>query len=134
MRISDWSSDVCSSDLFTSSMQFSHMSEPWAHEPGGIGGGAELVSKLEKAARRRGVRILTSTRARRLVRNEKGRVVGVEVSQADDTRVLRAHKAVVLTRCGLTRNPELIEHYGRPRPQPTPPPPGARSMGDPKRS
>src|SRR3546814_18735872 len=105
------------------------MGGPWAQEPGGIGGGAELVSKLEKAAGRRGVRILTSTRARRLVRNEKGRVVGVEVSQADDTRVLRAHKAVVLTSGGFTRNPELIEQYGSPGAQHITPLKGLGSLG-----
>src|SRR3546814_7054588 len=106
------------------------MGEPGAQERGRIGGGAELRSKLEKAARRRGGRILTSTRGRRLVRNEKGRVVGVEVSQADDTRVLRAHKAVVLTSGGFTRNPELIEQYGRPGAQHITPLTGLGSLGD----
>ncbi len=115
---------------FISTMQFSHMSKPWAHEPGGIGGGAELVMKLEKAARRRGVKILTSTRARGLLRNEKGRVVGVEISRDGRRSVLRARRAVVLTCGGFTRNPELIEQYGRAGAEKITPLTGAGSLGD----
>ncbi len=115
---------------FIGTMHFSHMSKPWAHEPGGIGGGAELVLKLEKAAKRRGVKILASTRARRLVLNEQGRVTGVEVSQDGSINVLRARRAVVLTTGGFTRNPELIKEHGKAGAEKITPLTGPGSLGD----
>lgn len=115
---------------FVSTMQFSHMSQPWAHEPGGIGGGAELVLQLEKAAKRRGVQILTSARARALVRNAKGRVVGVSLLHDNITYTFSARKAVVLASGGFTRNLDLIRQYGRPDTEKITPLTGLGSLGD----
>ena len=99
---------------FVATMKFSHMSRAWAHEPGGIGGGAEIVSRLESAAKRRGVETLVSTRAQGLLHGDNGRVIGITVSTAGGTENYKARKAVVLASGGFTRNRDLIKRYGRP--------------------
>lgn len=99
--------------VFVGTMQFSHMSRPWAHEPGGIGGGAEIIRRLEQAAIRREVEFRPSTRAVALVVNAAGRVMGVVAQTGSGLETFRAHKAVVVATGGFTRNRDLIERYGR---------------------
>lgn len=98
---------------FVGTMQFAHMSRPWAHEPGGIGGGAEIVACLERAAVRREVRIVLASRAVSLLQDGTGRVIGVAADGPAGRLNYRARKAVVLASGGFTRNPELIRQYGR---------------------
>lgn len=98
---------------FVDTMQFAHMSRPWAHEPGGIGGGAEIIAKLESAAQRRGVDIRVASRATALIRNAAGRIIGVVAESQDRRTTFRARKAVILATGGFTRNLDLIRQYGR---------------------
>jgi len=111
-------------------MQFAHMSAPWAHEPGGMGGGAEIVTRLERAAVKRGAKLQTSTRGAALIRSETGRVVGVTADCAGETRAYMARRAVVLATGGFTRNPDLIRGYGRPEAEHLIPVTGSGSRGD----
>lgn len=115
---------------FVRTFQFAHMSKPWAHELSGerMGGGAEIVTALEAAARERGVEIVTSTRARRLV-VENEHIAGV-VAERDGQAVTYRSRAVLLASGGFTRNPELIRNFGRPGSDAILPITGAGSRGD----
>jgi fumarate reductase flavoprotein subunit len=100
---------------FVRTFQFAHMSKPWAHELSGddMGGGAEIVTRLEAAARERGVRIMTSTRVRRLTTKD-GRVTGVLAERDGVEAAFAARRGVILATGGFTRNAELIRNFGRP--------------------
>lgn len=117
---------------FAGTFQFAHMRRPWAHEikSDDLHGGAELGLRLERAARDRGVAIVTSTRARRLVWDRTGRVVGVKVETPAGTVEIDAPSGVVLASGGFTRNPDLIHNYGPPGTEAILPITGAGSLGD----
>jgi fumarate reductase flavoprotein subunit len=101
---------------FAGTFQFAHMHQAWGHEIAGSGvhGGAELGRLLEIAARERGISIMTRSRARRLLRDEQGRVDTVMVDTPAGTLRFAATRAVVLASGGFTRNLALIRNHGRP--------------------
>lgn len=116
---------------FVRTFQFAHMSRPWAHELDGdlMAGGAQIVTHLEAAARARGVRFATSTRAIRLV-VEAGRVCGIVARRGGRRLVVRAGRGVVLASGGFTRSAELIRNFGRPGCERIMPLTGSGSRGD----
>lgn len=63
------------------------------------GAGPELYAALRGAVERTSATVLWETPARRLVQDEGGRVVGVEVATPEGTRRVRATRGVILT-CG----------------------------------
>lgn len=115
---------------FVRTFRFAHMSRPWAHELSGdeMAGGAEIVTRLEAAARARGVRVETGARVRRVLMDGP-RVGGVEYEGASGTRHIRA-AAVVIASGGFTRNPDLIRNFGRPGAEGILPLTGQGSRGD----
>lgn len=115
---------------FIRTFQFAHMSKPWAHELSGehMGGGAEIVTALEAATRKKGVEIATSTRATRLI-IERGRVTGV-VAQRGNRQVQYSAGSVLLASGGFTRNDDLIRNFGRPGADAILPMTGEGSRGD----
>lgn len=118
---------------FVRTKQFAYMSRPWAHElpTGELGGGAQIVRALEAAARARGVRIQTGTRARRLRVDDSGRVTGVVMEEiAGRSSLVSAGAAVVVTTGGFTRNRHLIRTFGRPGTEQLFPITGPGSEGD----
>lgn len=117
---------------FVRTFQFAHMRRPWGHEvkSESLHGGAELGNRLEMAARSRGVRIVTSARARRLTWDSTGRVTGVVVEHPGGISEIEAGSAVVLCSGGFTRNPYLIRNYGPPGTEAIFPITGAGSLGD----
>ncbi|TKT75716.1 FAD-dependent oxidoreductase [Aquamicrobium sp. LC103] len=116
---------------FVRAFRFAHMSRPWAHELSGdeMSGGAEIVTRLEAAARARGVRIETDARVRRLL-IEAGRVTGVNFERDDETHRCMATRGVVLATGGFTRSRELIRNFGRPGSESILPLTGQGSRGD----
>lgn len=116
---------------FVRTFRFAHMSKPWAHELSGdeMGGGAEIVTKLEVAARTRGVRIETGVRASRLTA-EHGRVTGVLARRSGWELAWRARRGVVIASGGFTRSPELTRNFGRPGAENILPLTGQGSRGD----
>jgi 3-oxosteroid 1-dehydrogenase len=75
-------------------------------------GGRVAVRTLTAAARRDGVEIRTGHRVQRVVRDEGGRVVGVEATTADGaTRRVQARKAVIFATGGFTHDPELRQNF-----------------------
>lgn len=116
---------------FVRTFRFAHMSRPWAHELSGeeMAGGAEIVTRLETAARERGVRIETGARARRILM-DGSRIGAVEYEGASGTRRIRAANGVVIATGGFTRSPELIRNFGRPGAEGILPLTGQGSRGD----
>src|SRR3546814_3158399 len=84
MRISDWSSDVCSSDLFD-----------------------QLVEAVDAEPN---IRPFFAHRAQRLI-EEDGRIVGVLCDAGDEAITFRARKGVVLSCGGFEQTEEMILNH-----------------------
>jgi 3-oxosteroid 1-dehydrogenase len=82
-------------------------------EDGTMGGGVDMMAQLGAALRKRNIPILLNHRAMRLVKNDEGRVVGVEAESAGQEVSLRARKAVVFATGGYVHNPEFVAKYQR---------------------
>lgn len=80
---------------------------------GGAGLGPELIEQLTAAARRGGVEIELSHRARSLLRTPKGEVVGVEAEVASLRRRIEARRGVVFASGGFTHAPDLALEFLR---------------------
>jgi 3-oxosteroid 1-dehydrogenase len=75
-------------------------------------GGVVAIRTLGAAAERDGVEVRTGHRVQRVVRDEGGRVVGVEATTADGATVrVGAAKAVVFATGGFTHDPELRQNF-----------------------
>src|SRR3546814_15184727 len=91
MRISDWSSDVCSSDLAPGELAFKG--------PVPFGNGQTLHDQLVEAVDAEpNIRPFFAHRAQRLI-EEDGRIVGVLCDAGDEATTFRARQGVVLS-CG----------------------------------
>lgn len=117
--------------VFAGVQFFAHMTKPWAHvlATGGLGGGAQIVEGLHKAAIGAGAQIHVLHRARRLIR-EGGRVVAVDVEHDGEIRRVHAMRGVIIATGGFTRNPELVKNYGRPGTERIVPITGPGSFGE----
>ena len=76
--------------------------------------GGELVRQLRAWAVSNGIKILTNHQAKRIIRNNKGETIGIEVL-ANGKEVLNFHarKAVVFGSGGYTHNPDFMLHFQR---------------------
>lgn len=84
-------------------------------DDGTIGGGVDMMAQLGDALRERNIPILLGHRAMRLVKNDEGRVVGLEAESAGEVVSLRARKAVIFATGGYVHNPEFVANYQRNR-------------------
>ncbi|MEM2023394.1 MAG: FAD-dependent oxidoreductase [Candidatus Caldarchaeum sp.] len=76
------------------------------------GGGAGLVSALQKAAKNKGVRVETEMKAVQLVaRPDTNMVLGVVAERAGQRVFIKTRRAVVLTTGGFAANKELLKYY-----------------------
>ena len=82
-------------------------------DDGTMGGGADMMAQLGAALRERNIPILLGHRAMRLIVNEAGRVVGLEVDSAGQVVSLRARKAVIFATGGYVHNPDFVANYQR---------------------
>ncbi|MES2260389.1 MAG: FAD-dependent oxidoreductase [Pseudomonadota bacterium] len=79
---------------------------------GQYGLGAELVRQLKAWLDARKVRILLKHRARTLIRNTRGEIVGLESVASDGRAVsLRARKAVIFGSGGYAHNKEMMRNF-----------------------
>ncbi|RJG02479.1 FAD-dependent oxidoreductase [Noviherbaspirillum sedimenti] len=75
-------------------------------------GGKFGIRALSAAARRDGIAIKTSHRVQGVIRNNRGEVIGVEVTAPDGGQLrFRAKKAVVFGTGGFTHDPELRRDF-----------------------
>lgn len=90
--------------------------EVWAQRPAQFTpGGYALFEWLKKAtlARHDSIKVMYQHAAHRLIKDESGRVVGVQVDTPQGTRYVRGEKAVVLTCGGYEYNEEMKLSYLR---------------------
>jgi fumarate reductase flavoprotein subunit len=74
------------------------------------GRGVELSRLLRKNVEDRGARLLTRTRATRILRDERGRISGVLAETADGEVTITA-KTVIITTGGYGNNREMLRKY-----------------------
>jgi 3-oxo-5alpha-steroid 4-dehydrogenase len=75
------------------------------------GGGALAVQTLAAKAEVIGVRAEFDMRARQLIADEKGRVVGVRATRFEEEYFIHARKGVMLAAGGFGMNQEMVAHY-----------------------
>ncbi len=80
---------------------------PRGHVPA-ADGGAALMRVLETATRERGAELQAHSRGQRLIVNESGGVVGVQVDSAGQVRYVRARRGLILASGGFIQNRELL--------------------------
>jgi len=76
-----------------------------------VGGGATILSELERAARAAGVDIRYEHAAERLLLDQHGRIQGIEVSTPHGPREAIAADAVVLATGGFAGNGEMLSRH-----------------------
>lgn len=79
----------------------------------GEGEGELLVQQMAQAGLQRGVKVHLSTAAKRLVVNERGRIVGVIASKRDGDVNYKAQRGVVLAAGGFDYNQEMVDNFLR---------------------
>jgi fumarate reductase flavoprotein subunit len=72
---------------------------------------AKLILILKKEAVRLGVETIMETPATRLVRNAKGRIIGVKANQGKKELTIGARRGVVICTGGFSNNPEILEDF-----------------------
>ncbi len=79
--------------------------------------GKDIFDALVATVDSLGVQVMTGTPGKRLVQDERGRVVGIIAGAKDDVAI-RARKAVILTAGGFGNNEKMMaEHYVYPNPR-----------------
>ena len=78
-----------------------------------VGGrGAQIAKVIERRAKEKGVEILFMHRATRLFQNHhSGKVLGVRVNAKNETKNVKARRAVIVTSGGFGRNVDMISEY-----------------------
>ena len=80
-------------------------------ENGNMAFGVVLVEWFKKYAKENGIPVNTNHRATRILRNESGRVTGLEVKAGKAVKVFHARKAVIFGTGGYTHNEELLRAF-----------------------
>jgi succinate dehydrogenase/fumarate reductase flavoprotein subunit len=80
---------------------------------GGSGYGFDMVRQLQAYAEANGAPVETETQVTKIVVDESGRAVGVEIAGIDGTKMIGARKGVIFGSGGFTQNPEMRYNYLR---------------------
>ena len=73
--------------------------------------GTEFISKFQAKADELGIPVITNMKAEELVKDAKGRVVGVKATMDGKTYTFNAKGGVVLATGGFGANPEMVKKY-----------------------
>jgi 3-oxosteroid 1-dehydrogenase len=79
-----------------------------------MSGGFSLASQLAGWLEKKGMPVLTETRATRILKDVSGRVIGIEADQAGKSIRIRARKGVIFGTGGFVHNVELCELHQPP--------------------
>src|SRR3546814_8982850 len=113
MRISDWSSDVCSSDLVDSLLKSHRSVKAFCHSATLVGRyvrdrlslyrrgtrlalGNALAGRLLQSAVDAGVTLWSDVRAMKIFQDADGAVIGLEIERDGRLQTVRARRGVVL--------------------------------------
>ena len=100
------------SELAEDKAPFGRVLLPDGARPTMSDGGEVAIRRFSAAAARDGVDVLTSHRVQRALTGADGRIVGVEATRADGSRVsVGARKAVIFATGGFTHNVELRRNF-----------------------
>ena len=115
---------------FIGTIQQSYMSQPWAHQPAGHVGASILAPLEQHIADSPNAELLCGNRARKLIQDATGRVIGVEAETDEGSKFYKAEKGVIIATGGFSRNPVLAKAFGRKGSQYIRPVTGMGSLGD----
>jgi glycine/D-amino acid oxidase-like deaminating enzyme len=79
-----------------------------------MSGGFSLTAQLAAYLEKKGMPVLTETRATRILKDETGRVIGIEADQAGKPIRIRARKGVIFGTGGFVHNAELCNLHQPP--------------------
>jgi 3-oxosteroid 1-dehydrogenase len=82
-------------------------------EDGNEGFGFHMIMHMQAYVEERGATVLTEHRVTRILRDETGRVIGVEAETPEGNKRFRALKGVIFGSGGFTQNPEMRANYLR---------------------
>ncbi|WP_284278820.1 FAD-dependent oxidoreductase, partial [Sphingobium jiangsuense] len=74
-------------------------------------GGGSLATQLHAFLKQKNIPVMTDTKVTRILRNEEGRVIGVEAEQGGKTLRIKANKGVVFGTGGYSHNVELCNTH-----------------------
>ncbi|HWA17503.1 MAG TPA: FAD-dependent oxidoreductase [Devosia sp.] len=77
------------------------------------GYGGDIIRMLGAYAEAKGSPIITDTQVSKIVLDDNRAVVGVEITDANGTKMIRANKGVIFGSGGFTQNPEMRQNYLR---------------------
>jgi 3-oxosteroid 1-dehydrogenase len=77
------------------------------------GYGGDIITALSAYCEARGSAVITDTQVSRIVLDENRAVVGVEITDAGGSRLVRANKGVIFGSGGFTQNAEMRQNYLR---------------------
>lgn len=77
------------------------------------GYGGDIIFSMADYCEAKGSPVITDTQVSRIVLDENRAVVGVEITDLDGSRLIRATKGVIFGSGGFTQNPEMRQNYLR---------------------
>lgn len=82
-------------------------------ENGKLGYGYVMITHFIKWAQEHNISILLNHEVKRIRRDDRGRVIGVEAQNEGRSIVFTANKGVIFGSGGFSHNPEMMLHYSR---------------------
>jgi 3-oxosteroid 1-dehydrogenase len=83
------------------------------NEQGLVGYGVVLMESFKKYAKKHGIPVNTHHEVTKILRNDQGRVYGLEVKTRAGMKTFQARKAVIFGSGGYTHNEELMRNFQR---------------------
>ncbi|WP_166129127.1 FAD-dependent oxidoreductase [Maritimibacter fusiformis] len=80
---------------------------------GGSGYGAHMIGQLAAFCEAQGAPVITESQVTKIVLDDDRNVIGVEVTDYDGARMIRATKGVIFGTGGFTQNAEMRDNYLR---------------------
>lgn len=78
---------------------------------GSSAGGGSLATQLHAFLKQKNIPVMTDTKVTRILKNDEGRVIGVEAEQGGKTLRIKANKGVVFGTGGYSHNVELCNTH-----------------------